>query len=158
MDGRIGEIRDALEAENHSNTRILAYSAKYASKYYGPYTKTPSAPPATLVAVTKRVIRWIQPTATKRFTRRELDIAEGADIVMIKPGMPYLDIIRRIKDEFGMPTLVYQVSGEYAMHMAAFEKGWLEEEYGDSRVAHLLLNALEQTQFYLFCKTCCANP
>ena len=127
MDGRIGEIRDALEAENHSNTRILAYSAKYASKYYGPY-KDAIGSSSNFGGSHKKGYQMDPANSNEALHETELDIAEGADMVMIKPGMPYLDIIRRIKDEFGMPTLVYQVSGEYAMHMAAFEKGWLEEE------------------------------
>jgi len=127
MDGRIGEIRDALEAENHPNTRILAYSAKYASKYYGPY-KDAIGSSSNFGGSHKKGYQMDPANSNEAIHETELDIAEGADMVMIKPGMPYLDIIRRIKDEFGMPTLVYQVSGEYAMHMAAFEKGWLEEE------------------------------
>lgn len=127
MDGRIGEIRDALENEGHVNTRILAYSAKYASKYYGPY-KDAIGSSANFGGSHKKGYQMDPANSNEAIHETELDISEGADMVMIKPGMPYLDIIRRIKDEFGMPTFVYQVSGEYAMHMAAFEKGWLEEE------------------------------
>ncbi len=127
MDGRIGEIRDALEQHNYVNTKILAYSAKYASKYYGPY-KEAIGSEKNFGTSDKKSYQMDPGNSDEALHETELDISEGADMVMIKPGMPYLDIIRRIKDEFGMPTFVYQVSGEYAMHMAAFEKGWLEEE------------------------------
>lgn len=127
MDGRIGEIRDALEHAGHVNTRILAYSAKYASKYYGPY-KDAIGSSGNFGGSHKKGYQMDPANSDEAIHETELDISEGADMVMIKPGLPYLDIIRRIKDEFGMPTFVYQVSGEYAMHMAAFEKGWLEEE------------------------------
>lgn len=127
MDGRIGEIRDALESENFTNTRILAYSAKYASKYYGPY-KDAIGSSSNFGGSHKKGYQMDPANSNEAIHETELDIAEGADMVMVKPGMPYLDIIKRIKEEFGMPTFVYQVSGEYAMHMAAFEKGWLEEE------------------------------
>jgi len=127
MDGRIGEIRDALENGGCVNTRILAYSAKYASKYYGPY-KDAIGSAANFAGSHKKSYQMDPGNSNEALHETELDIAEGADMVMVKPGMPYLDIVRRIKDEFGMPTFVYQVSGEYAMHMAAFERGWLEEE------------------------------
>lgn len=127
MDGRIGEIRDGLESAGYVNTRILAYSAKYASKYYGPY-KDAIGSASNFAGSHKKGYQMDPANTDEAIHETELDISEGADMVMIKPGMPYLDIIRRIKDEFGMPTFVYQVSGEYAMHMAAFEKGWLEEE------------------------------
>ena len=127
MDGRIGIIRDALEQHNHVNTKILAYSAKYASKYYGPYKEAIGSNKNFGIS-DKKSYQMDPANSDEALHETELDISEGADMVMIKPGMPYLDIIRRIKDEFGMPTFVYQVSGEYAMHMAAFEKGWLEEE------------------------------
>ena len=127
MDGRIGLIRDALEANGHVNTRILAYSAKYASKYYGPY-KDAIGTTSNFGKSNKASYQMDPANAAEALHETALDVSEGADMVMIKPGMPYLDIIRRIKDELGMPTLVYQVSGEYAMHQAAFEKGWLDEE------------------------------
>lgn len=127
MDGRIGKIRQALEADGHHNTRILAYSAKYASKYYGPY-KDAIGSASNFGGGHKKGYQMDPANSNEALHETGLDIAEGADMVMIKPGMPYLDIIRRIKDEFAMPTFVYQVSGEYAMHMAAFERGWLEED------------------------------
>lgn len=127
MDGRIAAIREALESAGHVNTLILAYSAKYASSYYGPY-KDAIGSAANFGGGHKKGYQMDPANSDEAIHEAALDIAEGADMVMIKPGMPYLDIIRRIKDEFGMPTFVYQVSGEYAMHMAAFEKGWLNEE------------------------------
>ena len=127
MDGRIGLIRDALEANGHVNTRILAYSAKYASKYYGPY-KDAIGTTSNFGKSNKASYQMDPANSDEALHETALDVSEGADMVMIKPGMPYLDIIRRIKDELAMPTLVYQVSGEYAMHQAAFEKGWLDEE------------------------------
>ncbi len=127
MDGRIGKIRQALEAEGYVNTRILAYSAKYASKYYGPY-KDAIGSAANFGSADKKSYQMDPANSNEAIHEVALDIAEGADMVMIKPGMPYLDIVWRIKEEFGLPTLVYQVSGEYAMHVAAFQNGWLEEE------------------------------
>ena len=127
MDGRIGRIRQALEAEGHVNTRILAYSAKYASKYYGPY-KDAIGSAANFGGADKKNYQMDPANSNEAIHEVALDIAEGADMVMVKPGMPYLDIVWRIKEEFGVPTLVYQVSGEYAMHVAAFQNGWLEEE------------------------------
>ena len=127
MDGRILKIREALENENHVNTRILAYSAKYASKYYGPY-KDAIGSASNFGGGHKKGYQMDPANSDEAIHEVALDIAEGADMVMIKPGMPYLDIIRRIKDEFGVPTFAYQVSGEYAMHMAAFQNGWLDEE------------------------------
>lgn len=127
MDGRIGRIRQALEAQGHVNTRILAYSAKYASKYYGPY-KDAIGSAANFGGSDKKSYQMDPANSNEAIHEVALDIAEGADMVMVKPGMPYLDIVWRIKEEFGVPTLVYQVSGEYAMHVAAFQNGWLEEE------------------------------
>ena len=127
MDGRIGKIRQALEAEGYVNTRILAYSAKYASKYYGPY-KDAIGSAANFGSADKKSYQMDPANSNEAIHEVALDIAEGADMVMVKPGMPYLDIVWRIKEEFGLPTLVYQVSGEYAMHVAAFQNGWLEEE------------------------------
>lgn len=127
MDGRIGVIRDALEAGGYANTKILAYSAKYASSYYGPFREAVGSV-TNLGQGNKKTYQMDPANSNEAFHEVALDIVEGADIVMIKPGMPYLDIVRRVKDEFLLPTFVYQVSGEYAMHMAAIEKGWLEAE------------------------------
>ena len=127
MDGRIGKIRQALETEGYVNTRILAYSAKYASKYYGPY-KDAIGSAANFGSADKKSYQMDPANSNEAIHEVALDISEGADMVMVKPGMPYLDIVWRIKEEFGLPTLVYQVSGEYAMHVAAFQNGWLEEE------------------------------
>ena len=126
MDGRIGAIRTALEAAGHVNTRILAYSAKYASSYYGPFRDAVGSA-GNLGKGTKYEFQ-MDPANTDEAVREvALDLEEGADMVMVKPGMPYLDIVRRVKDEFGAPTYVYQVSGEYAMIMAAARNGWLDE-------------------------------
>jgi porphobilinogen synthase len=126
MDGRIGEIRTALEAEGHIHTRILAYSAKYASSYYGPFRDAVGSA-ANLGAGNKYSYQQDPANSDEALREVALDLQEGADMVMVKPGMPYLDIVRRVKDSFGVPTLVYQVSGEYAMHMAAAQNGWLDE-------------------------------
>lgn len=126
MDGRIGEIRAALEAEGHIHTRILAYSAKYASSYYGPFRDAVGSA-ANLGAGNKYSYQQDPANSDEALREVALDLQEGADMVMVKPGMPYLDIVRRVKDSFGVPTLVYQVSGEYAMHMAAAQNGWLDE-------------------------------
>ena len=127
MDGRIGEIRDALESEGHVHTRILAYSAKYASSYYGPFRDAVGS--AANLGKGNKFTYQQDPANTDEALREvALDLNEGADMVMVKPGMPYLDIVRRVKDQFGVPTMVYQVSGEYAMHMAAIQNGWLEEK------------------------------
>ena len=127
MDGRIGALRQALEDEGHINTRILAYSAKYASSYYGPFRDAVGSA-ANLKGGNKFTYQMDPANSDEALHECALDLAEGADMLMIKPGMPYLDIVRRVKDEFGAPTFVYQVSGEYAMHMAAFQNGWLKEE------------------------------
>ena len=127
MDGRIAEIRVALEAAGHVNTRILAYSAKYASKYYGPY-KDAIGSSANFGGSHKKGYQMDPANSNEALHEVAMDIAEGADMVMVKPGMPYLDIVRRVKDEFQVPTYAYQVSGEYSMHMAAFQLGWLDEE------------------------------
>jgi porphobilinogen synthase len=126
MDGRIGAIRDALETAGHTHTRILAYSAKYASAFYGPFRDAVGSA-ANLGAGNKYSYQMDPANSDEALREVELDLAEGADIVMIKPGLPYLDIIRRIKDEFGVPTFAYQVSGEYAMLKAAALNGWLDE-------------------------------
>jgi len=126
MDGRIGAIRDALEADGHVHTRILAYSAKYASSFYGPFRDAVGSA-ANLAGGNKYSYQMDCANSDEALREVALDLEEGADIVMIKPGMPYLDIVRRVKDEFGAPTFVYQVSGEYAMLMAAAQNGWLNE-------------------------------
>lgn len=126
MDGRIGAIRTALEENGHIHTRILAYSAKYASSYYGPFRDAVGSS-ANLGKGNKHTYQMDIANSDEALHEVALDLAEGADMVMVKPGMPYLDIVRRVKDEFGAPTLVYQVSGEYAMHMAAARNGWLDE-------------------------------
>jgi porphobilinogen synthase len=126
MDGRIGAIRAALEAAGHVNTRILAYSAKYASSFYGPFRDAVGS--AGSLGKGNKYSYQMDPANRDEALREvALDLEEGADMVMIKPGMPYLDIARRVKDEFGAPTYVYQVSGEYAMLKAAAQNGWLDE-------------------------------
>jgi len=127
MDGRIGQIRDALEAEGHIHTRILAYSAKYASSFYGPFRDAVGSS-ANLGKGDKNSYQMDPANSDEALWEVSLDLDEGADMVMIKPGMPYLDIVRRVKDEFGAPTYVYQVSGEYAMLKAAAQNGWLDEK------------------------------
>lgn len=126
MDGRIGQIRQALEAEGHIHTRILAYSAKYASSYYGPFRDAVGSA-ANLGAGNKYSYQMDPANSDEALREVALDLDEGADMVMIKPGMPYLDIVWRVKQQFGAPTFVYQVSGEYAMLMAAAQNGWLDE-------------------------------
>jgi porphobilinogen synthase len=127
MDGRIGAIRDALEAAGYIHTRILAYSAKYASSFYGPFRDAVGSA-ANLGGGNKYSYQMDTANSDEALHEVALDLAEGADMVMVKPGMPYLDIVRRVKDEFGAPTFVYQVSGEYAMLMAAAQNGWLDEK------------------------------
>ncbi len=126
MDGRIGAIRDALEEAGRINTQIMAYSAKFASAYYGPFRDAVGAS-STLAGGNKATYQMDPANGDEALQEISLDLQEGADMVMVKPGMPYLDIVRRVKDTFGVPTFAYQVSGEYAMHMAAIEKGWLSE-------------------------------
>ena len=126
MDGRIGAIRAALESAGHVNTRILAYSAKYASSFYGPFRDAVGSA-GSLGKGTKYEFQMDPANSDEAIREVALDLEEGADMVMIKPGMPYLDIVRRVKEEFGAPTFVYQVSGEYAMIMAAARNGWLDE-------------------------------
>lgn len=125
MDHRIGAIRSALEAEGFSNTLILAYAAKYASSYYGPFRDAVGSA-GNLGKSDKKSYQMDPANSDEALHEIGLDIAEGADMIMVKPGMPYLDIVRRAKDEFGVPTFAYQVSGEYAMHKAAAENGWLD--------------------------------
>ncbi len=135
MDGRIGAIRSALEAEGCIHTRILAYSAKYASSYYGPFRDAVGSS-GSLGGGNKHSYQMDPANSDEALREVALDLAEGADMVMVKPGMPYLDVVRRVKDEFGVPTFVYQVSGEYAMHMAAAQNGWLD---GDAVMLESLL-------------------
>lgn len=127
MDGRIGAIREGLESNNFVNTKILAYSAKYASAYYGPFRDAVGS--ADNLKGGNKFSYQMDPANTDEALHEiALDLAEGADMIMVKPGMPYLDIVHRAKTQFQVPTFVYQVSGEYAMHMAAVEKGWLDEK------------------------------
>jgi porphobilinogen synthase len=126
MDGRIGALRDALEAAGHIHTRILAYSAKYASAFYGPFRDAVGSA-GSLGKSDKYSYQMDPANSDEALYEVALDLEEGADMVMIKPGLPYLDIVRRVKDEFGAPTFVYQVSGEYSMLKAAAANGWLDE-------------------------------
>lgn len=127
MDGRIGAIREALELEGFINTRIMAYSAKYASAYYGPFRDAVGS--SGNLGTSNKFTYQMDPANTDEAIREVLlDLEEGADMVMVKPGMPYLDVVRRVKSELGVPTYAYQVSGEYAMQMAAFENGWLDKD------------------------------
>lgn len=126
MDGRIGEIREGLEREGHIHTRIISYAAKYASSFYGPFRDAVGSS-GNLGSGNKYTYQMDPANSNEALIEVALDIEEGADMVMIKPGMPYLDIIRRIKDQFGMPTFAYHVSGEYAMLKAAVQNGWLDE-------------------------------
>ncbi len=125
MDGRIGEIRATLEENNHVNTRILSYAAKYASAYYGPFRDAVGSA-GNLGKANKHSYQMDPANSDEALHEVALDLKEGADMVMVKPGMPYLDIVRRVKSELQVPTFVYQVSGEYAMHVAAAENGWLD--------------------------------
>ena len=127
MDGRVKAIRDALEQAGHIHTRILAYSAKYASAFYGPFRDAVGSA-ANLGKGNKHTYQMDIANSDEALREVELDINEGADAVMVKPGLPYLDIVRRVKDTFGVPTFVYQVSGEYAMLKAASQNGWLDEK------------------------------
>jgi len=127
MDGRIGAIRSALDRDNHVHTRILAYSAKYASAFYGPFRDAVGSA-ANLGKSSKETYQMDPANSDEALHEVALDLEEGADMVMVKPGLPYLDIVRRVKDEFAAPTFVYQVSGEYAMIKAAAQNGWLDEK------------------------------
>jgi porphobilinogen synthase len=127
MDGRIGAIRDALEAKRLIHTRIMAYSAKYASAFYGPFRDAVGSA-GNLGKSNKKVYQMDPGNSDEALREVAMDLAEGADMVMVKPGMPYLDIVRRVKDEFRVPTFAYQVSGEYAMLKAAAANGWLDGE------------------------------
>ncbi|MCT8581966.1 porphobilinogen synthase [Glaesserella parasuis] len=127
MDGRIGAIRQALEAHGFINTQIMAYSAKYASNYYGPFRDAVGSA-GNLKGGNKKTYQLDPANGNEGLHEVALDIQEGADMVMVKPGMPYLDLVYRVKEAFGVPTFAYQVSGEYAMHMAAIQNGWLKEK------------------------------
>jgi len=126
MDGRIGAVRTALDEADHINTKIMAYSAKYASSYYGPFRDAVGSS-ANLGSGNKQTYQMDPANGDEALQEIALDLDEGADMVMVKPGMPYLDIVRRVKNQFGVPTFAYQVSGEYAMHQAAIQNGWLNE-------------------------------
>ncbi len=127
MDGRIGAIRNALEAQGHINTRIMAYSAKYASTFYGPFRDAVGSA-ANLAGANKYSYQMDPANSDEALREVAMDINEGADMVMVKPGLPYLDIVRRVKESFAVPTFAYQVSGEYAMLKAASQNGWLDEK------------------------------
>ena len=127
MDGRIGAIRLALESEGHVNTLIMAYAAKYASSYYGPFRDAVGSA-GNLKGGDKKTYQMDPANLDEAVHECALDLGEGADMIMVKPGMPYLDVVRRVKDELRAPTFAYQVSGEYAMHQAAFANGWLDRE------------------------------
>ena len=125
MDGRIGAIRDCLDDNGHDDVRIMAYSAKYASAFYGPFRDAVGSG-SYLGKADKKTYQMDPGNSDEAMREIALDLAEGADMVMVKPGMPYLDIVRRVKDEFGVPTFAYQVSGEYSMLCAAADQGWLD--------------------------------
>jgi porphobilinogen synthase len=127
MDGRVGAIRDALESDGHANTLIMAYAAKYASSYYGPFRDAVGSA-GNIKGGNKFSYQMDPGNSDEALHECALDLAEGADMIMVKPGMPYLDIVQRVKQELKAPTFAYQVSGEYAMHLAAFEQGWLSRE------------------------------
>jgi porphobilinogen synthase len=127
MDGRVRAIRDTLDGEGLDRVQIMAYAAKYASAFYGPFRDAVGSAPS-LAGGDKKTYQMDPANSDEALREVALDIAEGADMVMVKPGMPYLDVLRRVKDEFGMPTYAYQVSGEYAMLTAAIQNGWLEGE------------------------------
>jgi porphobilinogen synthase len=126
MDGRVGQIRQVLERDKQTNTLILSYAAKYASSFYGPFRDAVGSKGA--LKTDKRNYQMDPANSDEALREVALDIAEGADLVMVKPGLPYLDIIRRVKGKFAVPTLAYQVSGEYSMIKAAAERGWLDEK------------------------------
>ena len=127
MDGRIGAIRQALDAQGLIDTRIMAYSAKYASSFYGPFREAVGSS-ASLGKGDKKTYQMDPANSDEALREVALDIAEGADMVMVKPGLPYLDIVRRVKDAFRVPTFAYQVSGEYAMLKAAAQNGWIDHD------------------------------
>jgi porphobilinogen synthase len=127
MDGRVGAIRSALEHAGHVNTLIMAYAAKYASSYYGPFRDAVGSA-GNLKGGDKKTYQMDPANVNEAIHECALDLHEGADMIMVKPGMPYLDVVRRVKDELRAPTFAYQVSGEYAMHQAAFAQGWLDRD------------------------------
>jgi porphobilinogen synthase len=135
MDGRVGAIREALDEADHIHTRILAYSAKYASSFYGPFRDAVGSG-TSLGKGDKKTYQMDPGNAAEALHEVGLDLEEGADFVMVKPGMPYLDIVRRVKETYGVPTFVYQVSGEYAMLKAAGAQGWID---GDACMMEALL-------------------
>jgi porphobilinogen synthase len=126
MDGRIGAIREALDSEGFENVQIMSYAAKYASAFYGPFRDAVGS--GGLLRGDKRTYQMDPANTDEALREVALDLEQGADMVMVKPGLPYLDICRRVKDEFGAPTFAYQVSGEYSMIMAAVERGWLDRD------------------------------
>jgi porphobilinogen synthase len=126
MDGRVGAIRRALDAQGRVDVQIMAYAAKYASAFYGPFREAVGS--AKALVGDKRSYQMDPANGDEALREVELDLKEGADMVMVKPGMPYLDLVWRVKERFGVPTFAYQVSGEYSMLTAAFEKGWLERD------------------------------
>jgi porphobilinogen synthase len=126
MDGRVGAIRAALDDDGYGDVQIMSYAAKYASAFYGPFRDAIGSS-KTLIG-DKRTYQMDPANVDEAIREVELDIAEGADMVMVKPGLPYLDVLRRVKDTFGLPTFAYQVSGEYSMIMAAAQNGWIEGE------------------------------
>ncbi len=126
MDGRIGALRQALEVHGHIHTRIFSYAAKYASAFYGPFRDAVGSA-GNLGKADKKTYQMDPANSDEALHEVAMDLAEGADLVMVKPGLPYLDVIRRVKDQFGVPTFAYQVSGEYAMLKAAAQNGWLDE-------------------------------
>ena len=140
MDGRVAAIRAALEAAGHRNTRILSYAAKYASSYYGPFRDAVGSA-SNLGKADKRSYQMDPANGDEALREVAMDLKEGADMVMVKPGMPYLDIARRVKSEFGVPTFAYMVSGEYAMHAAAAANGWLDEQHVVMEAMHCFKRA-----------------
>ena len=156
MDGRIGAIRQALEAQNHINTLILAYSAKYASSFYGPFRDAVGS--AGNLGKSNKYSYQMDPANSDEAMREiQLDLQEGADMVMVKPGMPYLDIIRRVKEQYGVPTFAYQVSGEYAMIKAAAMNGWLDEKQVVIGILAGALNERASDAILTFLPSLCAS-
>ncbi len=156
MDGRIGAIREMLESEEHIHTRIMAYSAKFASAFYGPFRDAVGS--AANLGKSNKMTYQLDPANSDEAMREiRADIDEGADMVMVKPGMPYLDIVRRVKDEFHFPTYVYQVSGEYAMLKAAAQNGWLDHDKAMMGVASCVQTCWREWRADLFRTRCSAD-
>ena len=155
MDGRVGAIRAALEKSGFTNTLIMAYAAKYASAFYGPFRDAVGS--AKALTGDKRTYQMDPANGDEALREVALDIAEGADMVMVKPGMPYLDIVRRVKDAFGVPTFAYQVSGEYSMLMAAIERGWLDRDRAmlESLIAFKRAGATASSPISRATRRCC---